>query len=111
MAKRRNGEDESAFQFEQALGELQQIVSELEEGAQGLEQSLASFEKGIALLRRCHQFLDQAELKIEILTGTDSAGNPVTRPFDATATFDPATELAGRSGCEAEPADGRQASL
>lgn len=73
--------------FEGALTQLQQIVHDLEEGDLGLEPSLARFEEGIRLLRSCYQILEQAEQKIEILTGQDSAGNPVTAPFDATATF------------------------
>jgi exodeoxyribonuclease VII small subunit len=74
--------------FEAALEQLQTIVHELEEGELGLEASLARFEEGVRLLRTCYVILEQAEQKIEILTGADAAGNPVTAPFDATATFD-----------------------
>jgi len=74
--------------FESSLEQLQSIVHELEEGRVGLEASLARFEEGVRLLRHCYQFLEQAEQRIEILTGADAQGNPVTAPFDATATFD-----------------------
>ncbi len=74
--------------FEGSLAELQQIVHDLEEGDLGLEASLARFEEGIRLLRSCYRILEEAEQKIEILTGTDAAGNPVTEPFDASATFE-----------------------
>jgi exodeoxyribonuclease VII small subunit len=82
--------------FESALTQLQEIVSDLEEGDLGLEPSLARFEEGIRLLRSCYQILEQAEQKIEILTGQDAAGNPVAVPFDATATFEGAEKPAAR---------------
>ena len=84
--------------FESALAVLQQIVHELEEGNLGLEASLARFEEGIHLLRSCHQILEQAEQRIEILTGTDAAGNPQLAPFDATATLEAGEKLAARPG-------------
>jgi exodeoxyribonuclease VII small subunit len=74
--------------FEGSLAQLQQIVHDLEEGHLGLEVSLSRFEEGIRQLRSCFHILEQAEQRIEILTGQDSAGNPVTGPFDATATFE-----------------------
>ena len=75
--------------FEESLAELQQIAHELEEGTLGLDESLRRFERGIALLRQCYRTLEQAELRIEILTGFDAAGIAVTAPFDASATVDP----------------------
>jgi exodeoxyribonuclease VII small subunit len=74
--------------FEGALSQLQQIVHELEDGQLGLELSLSRFEEGIRILRSCFRILEQAERQIEILTGQDAAGNPLTAPFDATATFE-----------------------
>lgn len=79
--------DEAPQTFEGALAHLQQIVHELEEGELGLESSLSRFEQGVHLLRRCYRILEEAEQRIEILTGADAAGNPVTEPFDASATF------------------------
>jgi exodeoxyribonuclease VII small subunit len=73
--------------FEDSLAELQRIVHHLEEGDLGLEKSLLQFQEGIRLLRNCYRILEQAEQKIEILTGADAAGNPVTEKFDASATF------------------------
>ena len=84
--------------FEAALGQLQDIVHDLEEGDLGLEPSLARFEEGIRLLRNCYQILEQAEQKIEILTNQDAAGNLVTVPFDATATFDGGDKPAKKPG-------------
>jgi exodeoxyribonuclease VII small subunit len=74
--------------FENGLAELQNLVRVLEEGALGLDESIAHFERGISLLRRCYQALERAEQKIELLTGFDRTGNPVTTPFDGSATLD-----------------------
>lgn len=91
-------EDDATPTFEASLSELQQIVQHLEEGNLGLEPSLARFEQGIRLLRRCYLILEQAEQKIEILTGQDASGNPVTAPFDATATFEGGEKPAKKPG-------------
>ena len=84
--------------FEGSLSQLQQIVHDLEEGQLGLEVSLSRFEEGIRLLRSCFRILEQAEQRIEILTGQDAAGNPVTAPFDATATFEGGEKPAKKPG-------------
>src|ERR1700691_6144849 len=79
--------------FEAGLVELQDLVRVLEEGSLGLDESIARFERGITLLRRCYQALERAEQKIELLTGFDRAGNPVTAPLDAAATHDAANAV------------------
>lgn len=58
--------------FEQSITELEEIVRQLEKGELTLEESLKQFEKGISIARRCQNALNQAEQKIETLTGTDS---------------------------------------
>src|SRR5262245_35327943 len=88
-------QDESP-KFEQSLAELQQIVAQLEGGSLELEQSLAEFERGVKLLRTCYRVLEEAEQKIELLVGFDSQGEPVTEPFDATATYDAKEQTVGR---------------
>lgn len=90
--------------FEDSLSELQQIVDELEVGQLGLEESMQRFEQGIALLRNCYSTLEAAEQKIETLTGTDAAGQPLTEPFDAAATVDESQTTTRRSA----PAGGKQ---
>ena len=90
--------DAAPQSFEGSLAELQQIVNDLEEGHLGLEASLARFEDGIRLLRSCYRILEQAEQKIEILTGADALGNPVTEPFDASATFEGAEKPVKKPG-------------
>lgn len=73
--------------FEQALGQLERIVQSLERGEPELTSALAKYEKGVKLLTQCHRLLDQAEQSIALLTGVDDEGNPLTAPFDATATI------------------------
>jgi exodeoxyribonuclease VII small subunit len=73
--------------FEQALGQLERIVASLERGEPELTSALAKYEKGVILLTQCHRLLDQAEQSVTLLTGVDEKGNPLTAPFDATATI------------------------
>lgn len=53
--------------FEKNLEQLEKVVQSLEEGSATLDQSLKAFEKGIKLSKACHEELNQAEKKIEIL--------------------------------------------
>jgi exodeoxyribonuclease VII small subunit len=54
--------------FEQAYGELEEIVARLESGELTLEDSVSLFERGRKLSERCQAILDQAELRITQLT-------------------------------------------
>jgi len=54
--------------FEAAMSELDRIVRTLEQGDLPLEQSLALFERGVRLSRYCHDRLDDAEKRIQLLT-------------------------------------------
>jgi len=55
--------------LEQALGELEQVITQLDAGDLDLNQVLALYERGQWLARRCQQQLDEAELRIEQLAG------------------------------------------
>jgi exodeoxyribonuclease VII small subunit len=68
--------------FEQSLERLEDIVHQLEDGKLGLSESLERYEEGVRHLKLCHQALESAERKIELLAGVDAEGNPVTEPFD-----------------------------
>jgi exodeoxyribonuclease VII small subunit len=57
------------FRLEKALEDLEKIVEELENGKIPLDESLALYERGIKLIRLCNAKLDNAEQRIESLTG------------------------------------------
>lgn len=61
------GDGASPARFEEALGELEQLVESLEKGDLSLEESLAQFERGVALARECRDALASAERKVQIL--------------------------------------------
>ncbi len=75
--------------FEDALADLERIVHDLEEGQIGLDGALERYEQGVKLLRRCYDLLQGAERRIEMLTGLDVNGNPITEPFADQATTAP----------------------
>ena len=68
--------------FEQALDKLEGIVHRLEQGEIGLNEALARYGQGVKLLRRCYELLEKAERRIELLSGVDAEGNPITTPLD-----------------------------
>ena len=63
----------SELTFEEAMAQLETIVSRLEQGNVPLEQSLASFENGVGLLRALHGRLGDVEKRVEVLV-RDAAG-------------------------------------
>lgn len=60
-----------SFDFENALEELENLVTAMEEGDLSLEESLQAFEKGIKLTRECQTALKQAEQKVQVLLDED----------------------------------------
>ncbi|MEZ4659886.1 MAG: exodeoxyribonuclease VII small subunit [Caldilineaceae bacterium] len=57
-----SGADE--ISYEQAFGELEQILHALEMGELPLAESLALYEKGVQLAAICGQKLDEAEMRV-----------------------------------------------
>jgi exodeoxyribonuclease VII small subunit len=55
--------------YEEALTELEEIVSALETGQGQLEESIRLFERGQALAERCSVLLEAAELKVKQVAG------------------------------------------
>lgn len=69
MAKSSSPKPVEDLTYEQALAELETIVSALE-GEQGqLEESIRLFERGQALIRRCGELLEAAQLKVQQVAG------------------------------------------
>ena len=61
--------------YEQAFTELETIVTTLETDKHSLEETVTLFERGQALAQHCARMLDQADLKVQQLSGgnlTDS---------------------------------------
>ena len=75
MAKKTQSKPPSVekLSFEDAMGELEQLVEQIESGEIGLEEALKRYERGIALIKRCRTVLDSAEQRIAELT-TDAEG-------------------------------------
>lgn len=65
MAKANKKDDLSKLKFEDAIGQLEQIVSKIETGDVSLEMSLEQYEKGMALIKHCRGILQKAEKRIE----------------------------------------------
>jgi len=73
--------------FEEALGQLERIVQTLERGDSDLSAALGHYERSVRLLTHCQGLLERAEQSVALLAGVDALGNPITAPFDSTATI------------------------
>lgn len=71
--------------FESAIKRLEEIVAQLESGDLQLDKSLELFEEGIKLSRFCHEKLDEAERRVEILL-KDAEGAVKAAPFEEEAS-------------------------
>jgi len=72
--------DVSQLSFEEALGELEQIVRGLESGQQKLEEAITAYERGATLRRHCEAKLAEAEARVAgIVERAD--GSLGTRPI------------------------------
>lgn len=67
------------YSLEQDLQKVEEIIERMKSGQLNLEEMIKLYEEGIALLTRCKQTLEQAELKIHQLSATfnqpESGGN------------------------------------
>ena len=68
--------------FEASLDSLEQLVEKMEKGDMSLEESLAAYESGVGLYRRCQAALEQAELRVRLLTDPDDPAG--AQPFPPT---------------------------
>ncbi|WP_282295549.1 MULTISPECIES: exodeoxyribonuclease VII small subunit [unclassified Stenotrophomonas] len=80
MPKKSPTEASPVAHFEQSLEELEQLVEKMETGDLSLEQSLSAYERGVGLYRQCQQALEQAELRVRLLS--DPARPETAEPFD-----------------------------
>ena len=75
------GRTVAELSFEEALRELEEVVSQLESGNVALEESIALYARGAELRAHCDAKLKAAEARVaEITQGPD--GTVGTRPVD-----------------------------
>jgi exodeoxyribonuclease VII small subunit len=55
--------------YEQAFDELENLIADLESGEHPLDVSIKLFERGQILAQHCAKLLDQADLKVQQLSG------------------------------------------
>jgi exodeoxyribonuclease VII small subunit len=70
--------------FEESIIRLEEILKQLEGDKVDLTTALSQYEEGVHLLKNCHQILETARQKIEILRDTNPEGSPVVEPFSRT---------------------------
>ena len=73
-------EPSAVADFEASLDALEQLVGKMEAGGMSLEESLAAYERGVGLYRRCQGALEQAELRVRLLSDPANPGD--AKPFD-----------------------------
>ena len=95
--KKKTAADAAEPTFEEALARLEEIVHQLESGDVGLAEALVRYEQGVAHLKRCYELLERAEQKIELLSGVDADGNPITTPLEETSDASLTEKAARRS--------------
>lgn len=72
-------------QFEEVIKRLQVIVEKMERGDLPLEEAMESFTEGIKLAQYCHQKLEEAESKVQMLL-KDQQGEWTVTPFEPSST-------------------------
>jgi exodeoxyribonuclease VII small subunit len=70
---------ESPASFEEAMAELQQLVTQMEAGELALEASIAAYKRGSELVKYCLSQLDKVDSQVKILEGE------MLKPFVADA--------------------------
>jgi exodeoxyribonuclease VII small subunit len=70
---------EQAASFEEAMGQLQQLVSQMESGALPLEASVAAYQRGSELVKYCATQLEKVDGQVKVLE------NDMLKPFSTDA--------------------------
>jgi exodeoxyribonuclease VII small subunit len=90
MPRKLSAEASPVADFEASLDQLEQLVEKMEHGEMSLEESLAAYERGVGLYRSCQTALEQAELRVRLLSDPD---NPASgEPFPAAGGAPPAPD-------------------
>jgi len=69
MSKKSSSKAVEELTYEEAFTELESIVNDLEGEQNPLAEAMSLFERGQALVKRCSELLDGAELKVRQLSG------------------------------------------
>ncbi len=75
MAGKLQKNDIGKLSFEEAIGELTNIVSKIEKGEIALQDSLKDYERGMALIKHCRGILQKAEKRIEKISKEEKSGD------------------------------------
>ncbi|MDX2148663.1 MAG: exodeoxyribonuclease VII small subunit [Planctomycetota bacterium] len=78
---------DAELSFEAALDAIEDLITRIESGEIGLEESIVAYERGVALVKRCRDALQKAELKVETLNkelaaAADTEAQGSDRPID-----------------------------
>jgi exodeoxyribonuclease VII small subunit len=68
----------SKLTFEEALAELEKIVSKLESGKETLENAINHYEYGNALREYCEKKLSEAKLKVDSIIKQENGSIKIT---------------------------------
>ena len=69
MSKKTSPKPVEDLTYEEAFAELEAIVGTLEDEQNPLDEAMSLFERGQALVKRCSELLEGAELKVSELSG------------------------------------------
>ncbi len=81
MAETNLPADIAAMSFEDALGELEDIVRRLESGSGKLEDAIQAAERGAQLKRHCEAKLKEARLRVDKIV-LDAGGEATVEPME-----------------------------
>ncbi|MEN6429026.1 MAG: exodeoxyribonuclease VII small subunit [Phycisphaerales bacterium] len=76
MTERKQKDETTKLTFEQAIGQLKEIVTRIEQGQIALQDSLDQYEKGMALIKHCREILQKAEKRIEKIAKEEPSEPP-----------------------------------
>ena len=84
--------------FEEALGELEEMVETMETGQLQLEKLIANYERGAELINHCEDVLSNARKRLELITLKpkairEEANNDLTKDEVSTSTNDNDDEI------------------
>ena len=72
----------AAMSFEEAMRELEAVVSKLEHGEATLDESITLYERGAALRAHCDGKLKEAQERVDLITLGENGQPKGTKPFD-----------------------------